>query len=368
VRSLVALAALVSALLVTSRADACCPAPPSGKPVVNADQTVILIWDAPSKTEHFIRRASFKSEADDFGFLVPTPQKPELDESGDGAFPLLAKVTAPEVIKRSAPSGGCNGCGLMRSKSAAVPAAAEAKSVEVLEEKTVAGFHASVLEATSASALVAWLKEHGYAFSPEVEAWAKPYVDGGWKITALRVAKEDASKADKRVAAASLRLSFKTERPLFPYREPDPTQAASAVGASSRLLRIYFVGDARYDGETAKDLPWTGTVAWSGKVAPVDRQNALAALRLAPASTPDEWWLTEFEDPWPYRKNPADLYFSKSQKQETVKRPPIVEYTTARDVLENENAKAKGDAAWAALGLAVLFVLRLRRASGARAC
>src|SRR6185312_5575393 len=63
---------------------ACCPAPRSGEPVVNADQTVILLWDPATKTEHFIRRASFKSQGDDFGFLVPSPTRPDLDESGDG--------------------------------------------------------------------------------------------------------------------------------------------------------------------------------------------------------------------------------------------------------------------------------------------
>jgi hypothetical protein len=38
--------------------------------VVNADQTVIIVWDAASKTQHFIRRASLASAAADFGFLV----------------------------------------------------------------------------------------------------------------------------------------------------------------------------------------------------------------------------------------------------------------------------------------------------------
>ena len=42
-----------------------------------------------------------------------------------------------------------------------------------------------MLEAKSATALVTWLKDNGYAFSPEVEAWAKPYVDGGWKIVKI---------------------------------------------------------------------------------------------------------------------------------------------------------------------------------------
>ena len=60
---------------------ACCPAPPSGKPVVNADQTVILIWDPATKTEHFIRKATFKSEADDFGFLIPSPTQTAASDS-----------------------------------------------------------------------------------------------------------------------------------------------------------------------------------------------------------------------------------------------------------------------------------------------
>jgi len=73
--------ALLLAVVAASLVVACCPAPPSGKPVVNADQTVIIIWDAATQTQHFIRKASFKSEADDFGFLVPTPSQPQLEES-----------------------------------------------------------------------------------------------------------------------------------------------------------------------------------------------------------------------------------------------------------------------------------------------
>src|SRR5262249_44595425 len=92
-------AVLFLAGLASSPTPACCPAPPSGKPVVNADQTVIMIWDAAAKTQHFIRKASFQSEADDFGFLIPSPSEPELDESGNEAFPLLAKLTEPETRK-----------------------------------------------------------------------------------------------------------------------------------------------------------------------------------------------------------------------------------------------------------------------------
>jgi len=316
-------AVLLVGFLICLPAPACCPAGPSGKPVINADQTVIILWDAATKTQHFIRRASFKSEADDFGFLVPTPAQPELNESGNEAFPFLQKLTEPEKQKVARPSGGMS-CGC--SKEEMSFALADKAAVQVLEEKLVAGFQAAVLQADSANALVNWLKENGYAFSPQVEAWAKPYVDAGWKITALKVAKAKDAKADKTVAAAALRITFHTDRPLFPYREPDPEGPAKSLGASQRLLRIYFLAEARYQGELTKEVPWTGQVAWANKLSTADRKKTLEMLQLPEATGPAEWWLTEFEDRWPYRAAPADVYFARGADQNSIKRPPIIEY------------------------------------------
>ena len=322
-------AILFVALPSPSLAPACCPAPHLGKPVVNADQTVIILWDPATKTEHFIRQASFKSEGDDFGFLVPTPTQPELNESGDHqTFEFLRKLTEPEVQKVKAPSGG-PGCTCAMAAPKAAAGRANLPEVRVLEEKTVAGFNAVVLEADSADALVNWLKEHEYAYSPEVQAWVKPYVDAGWKITALKVAKAKDEQAEQTVNAAALRMTFKTDRPLFPYREPDSKTAAESLGARNRLLRIYFLADARYRGELTRDDPWTGSVAWAGALSEDNRKRALDLLKLPETTGPQEWWLTEFEDNWPYRVAPADVYFSRDEDQSPVKRPPIIEYVSS---------------------------------------
>jgi hypothetical protein len=196
----------------------------------------------------------------------------------------------------------------------------------VLEQKRVAGFDAVVLQANSSAALVDWLRKNGYAYSPEVQAWAKPYVEAGWKITALKVAKSADRKEQMDVAASALRMSFKTARPLFPYREPDPDRAARSLEARHRLLRIYFIAEARYQGELTRTTPWTGRVAWAGKLAPTQRKRTLELLGLPATTGPAQWWLTEFEDDWPYRAAPADVYFSRARDQGTVRRP--VEYAS----------------------------------------
>jgi hypothetical protein len=229
-------------------------------------------------------------------------------------------------LDRNSEGLGCIGCGVATdfgNKGEATGA-----SVRVLEEKLVAGFNAVVLETESAGALMSWLKANGCIFSPEVEAWAKPYVQAGWKITALKVAKDADRKQEKTVAASALRMSFQTDKPLFPYREPDYGNSTNKLSVSGRLLRIYFIADARFQGELTPNEPWTGHVAWAGKIKPGDRAKALELLKLADHSVPADWWLTEFEDRWAYKAAPADVYFSRDMDQSEVRRPPIIEYVS----------------------------------------
>jgi hypothetical protein len=287
--------------------------------VLNADQKIIIIWDEATKTQHFIRQASFKSDVEDFGFVIPSPSKPELSESGDAAFSFFNKLTAPAVEKVSRPiSFGC-------SKNEALPAAG-AKSVSVIEEKEVAGYKATVLSADTASALVDWLKENGFAYSPDVEAWAKPYVEGGWIFTALKLAKKKDDTSGSNVSTEALRMSFKTDRPLFPYREGDSKLVAEKLKAPKRLLRIYFLAAERQQGELENGGGWTGSVTWAGPLAEGDRKRALELLKLPETTGPEKMWLTEFDDQWPYRLAYGDLYFSKAGTQETLKKPPIKKY------------------------------------------
>ncbi|HEX5272248.1 MAG TPA: DUF2330 domain-containing protein [Gemmataceae bacterium] len=347
-----ALAALLL-LVPAPPAAGCAVAPRHGDYVQIADESAIIVWDAASKTEHFIRRATFSSAAHDFGFLVPTPEKPELAEAGDTAFTDLANVTAPKVITRSAPSsngGGC-GCGVMAPMAANKAAAPAGAQVEVLETKRVAGYDAAVLQADDADALAKWLKDHGYESSPALAEWMAPYVKAKWKISAFKIARDDPAppgtgKAGAAapaagpapgagtVATTALRMTFHTERPFYPYREPTTVPpVASGPTPWQRLLRVYFVSNERVKGTVGADDRAWGEVAnvrtvWAGGLTEPTRERLLGELKMAKEPAPATWWLTEFEDHSSPRPGGEDVFFSRDENQDQVERPPVVQYVS----------------------------------------
>lgn len=305
--SLVGLALLASS---PTSSQACCAVAGIRDHVVNADQTVIMVWDKQRQTQHFIRKADFRTDADNIGFLVPSPSRPRLEESGNGAFSELAAITAPKVSHGGGFPLGC---------AASAPPQPVQSRVTIIEEKRVAGFDATVLTARSGEALVNWLKANGYAYSPAVADWAKPYLGGDWHFTALKVAKEKGARGKDEVKAAPLRISFRTDRPLFPYREPDSMAPADNLDAKRRLLRIYFIAEAQYEGKIDGGKPWGGKTRWSGDITP-HRNSLLDKLKLPASTGPSKWWLTEIEDQWPYEKAGGDVYFSPVRKQVTMDR------------------------------------------------
>ena len=307
----VASALLLGWMIPVPKATACCAVTRDARAVVNADQAVIMVWDAAQKTQHFIRQASFKSDAEDVGFLVPTPSRPQLEESGDAAFATLRTITAPRSESKGfAVPMGCSAAAPTRS------------SVRVIEEKRVAGFDATVLTAANGTDLAVWLREHGYSYSPQVAEWAHPYVAGGWMMVALKVAKPKDGRTNPNIHAAALRLSFKTDRPLFPYREPESASAAKRLGTSDRLLRIYFIGDGRYRATIGDNGKWSGHVVWSGDITR-HRAGLLADLKLPASTGPAHWWLTEFNDDWSYARAAGDVYFTRDSSQSLVQRPAV---------------------------------------------
>ena len=316
-------AATALAALAAPSARPCAPAPRPGQVVTIETEQALIVWDGAARREHFVRRARFESSAGDFGFLVPTPTPPELAEVPDAVFDRLHEAIAPEVVHRT----GLRPLPfallalpftMMRTRSApdgaSLPVAAAPQAVRVLEEKRVGGYQAVVLQAEDPTALLRWLAGHGYDARPELQEWLVPYIQRKWTITAFKV--DPGSAHD--VATQAVRMSFASDRPFFPYREPaDQRQKPHGF----RELLVYLATPARMEGALGSGQRWDASTSWA---APRPGLGALVAPALpAGAAVAEGTWLHAFVDRQDPRPGTDDLFFGPSPAG-TVRPPPVV--------------------------------------------
>jgi hypothetical protein len=327
-------ASLIALTIPSRRARGCAPAPRFRETVRILQESAIIIWNPATHTEHFIRRASFNASGADFGFLVPTPSQPSLAEVESHAFDSVQNLMKPRTVVDEAHGVDLTPLFISffsyRSRIGDTVAArpGAVPPVRVIDVEHVAGYDAVVLEADNPSALSAWLGKHDYASGPDLKEWLAPYVAARWKITAFKIAK---NSSGSRVGTAAVLMSFTTDHPFFPYREPasqrEPSADLGSEVTSDRGLTVFFVGDGRVEGRLgAGDASrlWPAQAGWSDELSPDDLADFASNLALGGAQLPQNPWLTAFEDRSSPRPGIADLYFARSQVQGPYPPPAII--------------------------------------------
>jgi len=322
VRPLTVLAALAAlALLRPAPLDACAVAPPPNALVEIVDEEALIVWDAPNQVEHFVRRASFRTEASQFGFIVPTPTKPELAEAPDAVFRALAEAVAPKVVQvHETVFEPVTMCCLFWTMGATEMSKSDDRMltpVRVLDETRVAGYDAAILEADDAKALAQWLQDHGYESRPALAEWLEPYVRGHWKLTAFKLSKDAKGQRERDLASKNVRLSFKTEKPFFPYREPRDQKEHATYG---RSLRVFLVADRRMEGSVGLEgRRWPeGVTKYAGPLPAVDVAACVPAGAL-----PKGAWLTALVDQSSPRPGDDEVYFVPEASGKELIPPPV---------------------------------------------
>jgi hypothetical protein len=325
--------------LVTQPADVrgCAIAPRAGDRVDLADETALIIWDDTADVEHFVRQATFLGSPSDFGFLVPTPSRPQVASVDPSVFQDLARITEPRTEHRieTALNLGCSAKPAVSTEMISTGTLPE--GVEILEQKQLGNLEAAVLAfradktrkvEDTADELLSWLGSRGYAVRPDLTDWLAPYIEKSWMITAFKIAAPPGSDpSDKKgpvaVKSVAVRLSFKTDRPFFPYREPAAQRNAPAPG-SPRSLRVFVVARERMAGRIGAATTWPAQTVWADAVGESERIALLEKLHLPHETAFGKWWLTEFEDRSSPRPGTDELYFERSMDRGAVARPPIV--------------------------------------------
>jgi len=305
----------LAVLCLSREALACAPAPRMEERVDVVEEAAVIVWEPATKTEHFIRRASFRGTARDFGFLVPTPTVPTLARVDDGVFDQVWARTRPQTVYKI--EKRIDWTPLLYILFSGVDKGAETTNagrapVEVLSTQKVAGYEAAILDATDAAELNAWLTRNGYATTPELTAWLDTYVQQRWIISAFKIDKS-ASTTDAQTSA--VRMSFTTDRPFFPYREPATQRVDSDL---PRVLKVWFIGPERVRGRVGENA-WTGRLHWS---------DAIRDLEVGGVNVSPDARLTAFEDHATPRPGVDDLFFEPDPDQAKVVPPPIVDTRT----------------------------------------
>ena len=299
-------------------------------------ERAVIIWDQAHKTEHFIRQATIQTDHPDIGFLVPTPEKPELAEADERIFDMAAFLGQPKTIS---PTNYCSPWTLISplvtssllrldrlTPAALLSGFHELKAVprkpNILGEQDVAGYHATTLSLADDQMLSAWLVANNYLSTPELKAWLKPYAAAGWKITAFRLIKRD--ETSDSVTTRAIRLSFLTNRPFYPYSEPSDRQKPSAASPQGRALRVTILSNERMTGELKDQKPWPEKLEFAGPSVPPSSAKSAETMKqwFAYANLDAARWrislptkLTTFIDESNPRPGTADLYFTPDRNQ-----------------------------------------------------
>jgi hypothetical protein len=264
---------------------------------------------------------------------------PELVEASPDVFDALATMTAPKVEVRRIETTdfGCAGpkadaqFANVKALADGPPTAAAPGGVRVAQQVQVAGYEAVSLHADHPKELTTWLGKNGYVSRPSLTEWFDNYTKAKWVITAFKLGEGAQAEGNGkfRVDNRLVRMSFKTDRAIYPYREPADA-AAQAGLTTDRLLRVYILASDKSDGRIGPDRfapRWPGKTVWAGVAEPATVGRVGSATKLGKNLQTDRLWiLTEFEDRSFPRPATDDVYFRAADDSSTVERPKRIEY------------------------------------------
>ncbi len=263
-----AAAAFVVTVAGVRVADACgCVSPPVPSPIgdeqyaVNQQaEQIIFEVDKGWVTAHVLIKYSGAPEQ--FAWIVPVPEVPELGLSPTSAFGLLDRLTAPEVqvsLANRCPTsawqcryhppadcGGFNG-GSDDSPSAFSDAGVSGANdaggglppVTVLDTQTVGDYQTVTFTAAEATAALAWLNDNGFIVNSTMAPYMQPYVDDGMVFVAAKLV----PGASTATAIRPLRMRFRGPWPMIPL-------VLTAVAAEPHLtVNAFIFGDTLFQAQ-----------------------------------------------------------------------------------------------------------------------
>ncbi len=284
--------------------------PPPDYYIGQASQQGVIIYDKGIET--LILSSTFYGDAKDFGWVIPTPTRPEIDQSTDEIFIALSDLTGRTIALNRKQS-------LLGDKEEA----SETK-VKIVETKQVGIYDVKVILASEASSLAKWLSDNGFQFPKESSYVLEDYVQYNWFYTVAKVRPEliwpGMEKEMKSGHISPLKLTFKTDKIVFPLKisslikqfEPLPEMLPKIfrpgpIPNRQVMVTLYVFADKQ------KVLPGFKTL-YTAILNPAQIKNLAYNNQGDPWFTPDKRFvLTKLSRSMTYSEMNHDLYLRDAQ-------------------------------------------------------
>ncbi len=205
---------------------------PPGRIFEPANSIRTLIVEDNGK-QQLIVQPQWTGDVNDFGLVMPFPNKPDIQEAPSAIFDDLENLTNPEIT--FGPEAIFLDDGNLDR--------AATTSVEVIEQRVVGDFETTTLTATDGADLQTWLTDNGYELPEAKQKILDFYIDGGSEyFVALKISADVASEASNGFVEGELDpllFSFIDEKVSLPLR--------LMAGAEGRVdLIIYTLSDRQF--------------------------------------------------------------------------------------------------------------------------
>jgi hypothetical protein len=160
-------------------------------PVDQAAERIVFAFDGTELTTEV--QITYQGQDDNFAWVIPVPEEPELFVSNDAVFTQLANATLPTWTLQSDNKGVTIGCAqdyAMKGEVDSATAGDDRGGVSVVSEGTVGPYETVVLQADDSATLVTWLQEQGYSLPSDLDAVLEPYVASGQYFVALKLSSD----------------------------------------------------------------------------------------------------------------------------------------------------------------------------------
>ena len=187
------------------------PRPCYGCYVYPGQQRAVIFQE--DNTETMILTSSFRGNAKDLVWIVPTPTKPEVTKANENVF-----NNAQKLIKTQRDYRYSYGDVMMTATSKSAES-----NVIVIQSKQVDYYDVNVLLATNSQDLVKWFNDNNYSY-PESYAYVlKSYIDRGWYFTAIKISPEAQGATEvmqdlKEGNPTPIKMVFLSDKIVFPLK------------------------------------------------------------------------------------------------------------------------------------------------------